>query len=251
MINRYILIFGTSANPIHQGHIELIISGTQALLERGMNIQMVVLMPVYRRNPIDLEEKDSLPITFEHRYSMCQLAAREVTKHLATLGVETSVSRLEAELSQKTSRPNFTAETLEVMRASTDLETGFILFLGEDAFSGGEPPFSRWHQVEKIFHLAVIAISPRPDFQANQAFLNELKDKNAQIIYLDKLNIREISSRQIRSRLASGEDPMKLFTEGLLSKEIAQYIKEKKLVSVWSKLKLIDPDESDPQHTCQ
>ena len=59
-----ILVFGTSADPFHLGHTELIVDAVHALEARGHDVQEVVILPVYRHHNIQEEFKKNLPYTF-------------------------------------------------------------------------------------------------------------------------------------------------------------------------------------------
>jgi len=111
----FVLVFGSSADPFHQGHVELVTNATRALLQRGIPVTNVMIIPVYRHHNTQDEAKRSLPLTYESRYKLCQLAAEEIAQDLAGLGPRVTVSRLEEELVRDGHRPNFTIETLNCL----------------------------------------------------------------------------------------------------------------------------------------
>lgn len=236
MFDSYTLVFGTSADPIHQGHIDLITDGTKALINQGIAVTKIMLMPVYRRNPILHEIKGSLPLTYEHRFHICQLAAQQITETLAGMVQEVSVSRLEQALVSESQRPNYTAETFFALRVFLEEKTGIVFMLGEDVFSGNPPGFSKWYKVDCILELALIAICPRPGFEMNQGYIEEIKNKGARLVFLKDLQTLNISSHQLKLRLKAGEDPMRLAQEGWISYLIAKYIKDQDLVLLWKTL---------------
>ena len=233
MYKQYTLVFGTSADPIHAGHIDLVVEASKALQQKGIALTQVMVVPVYRRNPIWKERKGDLPLTFEQRFAMCELAAEDISHRLQGHVVQVFASRLEEKLVKSLEKPNYTARTLEVMREVVSPQTGFVFLLGEDAVSGEEPLFGQWYQVETIIQLALLALCPRPGYVANQAFIKELQTKGAQLIRLDGVVTRDIASSQIKIRLADGEDPLRLHHEGLLSEAIALYIKDHDLAATW------------------
>ena len=236
IFDNYTLVFGASADPIHQGHIDLITDGTKALIEQGIAVTRIMLMPVYRRNPILHEIKGSLPLTYEHRFHICQLAAQEIAGILAGTVQEVSVSRLEQALVRENQRPNYTAETLSALRDTLYEKTGIVFMLGEDVFSGDPPGFSKWYKVDRILELALIAICPRPGFEMNQRYIEEIQAKGDRLVFLKGLQTKNISSHQLKLRLKAGENPLQLAHDGWISYPIAAYIKEVGLVRLWQAL---------------
>lgn len=233
LFQQYMLIFGTSADPVHMGHIELIIKGTKALLIQGLPVTQIMLLPTFRHNPVCAERKDSLPLTFDQRFAMCELAASEISQKLQLQIENVFVSRLEEQLARACEIPNYTADTLENLREMVNPKTGFVFLLGEDALSGKLPKFAKWERFETIAQLAILAISPRTGYTINETFKNTLLKKGAQIIYLESVHIKDISSSKIKMRLRQGEDPLQLVEEGLILKDIAVYIKEHDLANFW------------------
>ena len=100
------LVFGTSADPLHEGHVELIVDAVHALSARGFNVAEVVIMPVFRHHNIREDVKQSLSLTYDYRFAICQLAAIEISAFLAGTVKKVSVSSLEKDLVWQTNRPN-------------------------------------------------------------------------------------------------------------------------------------------------
>ena len=159
-----LLVFGTSADPIHQGHVQLITGAVRALQTRGHNVAEVLLMPVFRHHNLHDMVKRSLPLTFDHRFDLCHLAADQVYRQLQQPGLKVGVSRLEAELARKSNRPNFTSETLEVLRGEVDPGLKLAFLIGVDSFSGEMPTFGQWFQWEQLIKTTMLVISPRRRF---------------------------------------------------------------------------------------
>lgn len=231
-----LLVFGTSADPIHQGHVQLITGAVRALQARGHNVAEVLLMPVFRHHNLHDMVKRSLPLTFDHRFDLCHLAADQVYRQLQQPGLKVGVSRLEAELARKSNRPNFTSETLEVLRGEVDPGLKLAFLIGVDSFSGEMPTFGQWFQWEQLIKTTMLVISPRRGFSPNLAYIQSLKDQGADLVFLEELSILEISSREIRTRLEAGEAPETLAAENLLSPESAAYIRARNLIGLWNTL---------------
>ena len=231
-----LLVFGTSADPIHAGHVRLVTGAVRALQARGEQVAEVMLMPVFRHHNLQDMVKRSLPLTFEHRFDLCQLAADEIFRELGQPDLKISVSRLEEDLAQRTNRPNFTSETLASLRQSVSPGLKIAFLIGVDNFSGDEPSFGQWYQWEHLLETTMLVISPRQGFEPNFRYLQFLEDQGADLVYLEELSIPEISSREIRARLEAGESPEDLASEGIISHEAAAYIRTHNLIQVWNTL---------------
>jgi nicotinate (nicotinamide) nucleotide adenylyltransferase len=231
-----LLVFGTSADPIHAGHVHLVTGAVRALQARGEQVAEVMLMPVFRHHNLQDMVKRSLPLTFEHRFDLCRLAADEIFRELGQPELKISVSRLEEELARRTNRPNFTSETLASLRQSISPGLKIAFLIGVDNFSGDEPSFGQWYQWEQLLETTMLVISPRQGFEPNFSYLQFLENQGADLVYLEELSIPEISSREIRARLEAGESPEDLASEGLISHEAAAYIRTHDLIKVWNTL---------------
>lgn len=221
----YVLVYGLSADPIHQQHVDLVVDAARALAARGYALAKITLIPVYRRNPTGPRPKDDLPGTFEHRLRMCQLAAEEIAQRLETLPVPVEVSRVEEELAKFREAPNYTVETLSTLQAR-EPEAHLIFLLGSDLVAGDLPELGRWREPEKLGQIALLAICPRPGYPPNTAFLDALRRRGAQIVVLDEVETRDMATSHIRQRLEAGEDALRLGQEGLLPLSVARYIHE-------------------------
>ena len=231
-----LLVFGTSADPIHAGHVLLVTGAVRALQTRGEQVAEVMLMPVFRHHNLQDMVKRSLPLTFEHRFDLCQLAADEIFREMGQPDLKISVSRLEEDLARRTNRPNFTSETLASLRQSISPGLKIAFLIGVDNFSGDEPSFGQWYQWEQLLETTMLVISPRQGFEPNFSYLQFLEDQGADLVYLEELSIPEISSREIRARLETGESPEDLASEGIISHEAAAYIRTHNLIKVWNTL---------------
>ena len=234
MANKKIkVIFGTSADPIHEGHVELLVDAAQALTARGYQIAEIVLMPVYRHHSVQDSVKRSLPLSYDDRLALCQLAATEIENKLKGVVEKISVSNLEKELVWQNNRPNFTAETMEAMRKQTEAGTELAFLIGADSFSGEHPSFSQWYRWQELIQNVILVLSPREGYPPNHEFVQNLSEQGGKIVYLDEIKVLDISSAQIRKKLEAGEAPEGLVSEGLISKDIADYIVRHNLVDFW------------------
>jgi nicotinate (nicotinamide) nucleotide adenylyltransferase len=217
------LIYGLSANPVHQGHIDLMAQAFAALRRLGKSIRKAIFVPVYRRNPVG-PQKEGLPKTYEHRFAMCQLAAEIVAERLEVAKNRVAVSRVEARLAQDRESPNYTAETLRALQRTFKGQCELAFLISSELVSGGDPEFGRWHQVDLILERATLVICPRPDYPPNLDFVQSLRDRGGRLFWLRDVRTTEVSATELRVRLAHGEDPRTLVDEGLLPPAIADYL---------------------------
>lgn len=220
---RYRLVFGLSADPVHAGHIEIVAQSTGRLIERGYNLAEVLLVPVYRRNPVGAR-KGRLPETYPHRYEMCRLAAQETAARLRRDTVKVLVSSIEAELARDNDRPNYTAETLTALRDGSPPDAGLILLISSELVSGPNPQFGRWYRPDTILALATLAICPRPGYMPNDGFLQSLVAGGADVIVLSGISPPDLSATELRAKLRAGVSPLALVDQGLLIPSIARYL---------------------------
>ena len=233
MADENTLVFGTSADPIHNGHVDMVVACIKALQARGITISQVMLMPVYRRNPINAAQKNYLPLTYEIRFELCQMAEQTIVERLSDPSIKVQTSRLEGQLGLGRERPSYTLETLEALKSSHGPSARYFLLLGADAFSGDEPKFNSWFRSQDILRIASLVLCPRVGFPVNADFLKLLKSQGANIFYLEGVDIPGISSSDIKARLISGEDIRFLVEKNILSEKAAHFIKDCGLVEFW------------------
>lgn len=235
-----LLVFGSSADPVHEGHVALVVEAVRALTRRGYRVREVMLMPVFRHHTINDSIKSSLPLTYENRYAFSLFARDDIARELGDLVRGVSVSRLEADLVSKGNQPNFTAETMRALRNTTPAEIELAFLVGADSFSGDEPGFADWYNVEDLLRTTTVVISPRKGVELNEDYLAALEATGARIIYLEELSVPDVSSSELRSRLISGEDTQELVSEGLINQDVADYIVQHNVIASWRRLSGLD-----------
>jgi PncC family amidohydrolase len=213
--------------------VQLITDAVAALERRGVKVREVLIMPVFRHHNIRDAIKRSLPLTFQHRFEICELAAAELNEKLSC---KVSVSDLERQLVEGKNRSNFTAETMEALRAVTDPDLSIGFLIGADSFSGEEPGFQHWYRWQDLLKSTTFVISPREGFLPNEDYLCKLEEMGGSLIYLSELEVVDVSSSNLRNRIIAGEDPDDLVKEGLLSPAVAKYIRENNSVEIWRQL---------------
>jgi nicotinate (nicotinamide) nucleotide adenylyltransferase len=218
-----ILIYGLSANPVHQGHADLVKGAVENLLKQKYNITQILIVPVYRRNPVG-SPKDNLPDTYEHRFRMCEFLAQEVMRAYPRCQVR--VSRVEEHLARNSEKPNYTAETLSYLKEYILKEMDFIFLISSGVIYGANPEFSQWHKIDTILKLTSLAVCPRPGFPINYAYIDILTEMGGRFIILDSVKTLNISSTELRIRISQGENPLSLAEKGLISQSVGLYLQE-------------------------
>jgi nicotinic acid mononucleotide adenylyltransferase len=220
----FTLFYGLSADPVHQGHIDLVTAAVTELNDRGCEISLVLLVPVYRRNPVGEQPKHGLPETYEDRVRMTGLAAAVMSERLTGTGlaVRFSVSLAARELALRSGGPNYDLETLRYVRKEADGE--LLYLMSAELVSGPDPEFAHWHQPAELARIATLAIAPRPGYPPNTNFLTVLTVEGGRFIYLNNVVTMDVSSSQIRERLLAGADPRVLAAEGAVPGPVADYI---------------------------
>lgn len=220
----FTLFYGLSADPVHQGHVDLVTAAVTELSDRGYAIPLVLLVPVYRRNPVGEQAKNSLPETYQDRVQMSELAAGLIGRRLAGLGCTVKVSLAARDLAGRSGGPNYDLETLRYIRDQEEADGELLYLMSAELVSGQEPEFGRWYRPVELARIATVAIAPRPGYPPNANFLAVLTAEGGRFIYLNNVVTMDISSSQIRERLMAGADPAELAREGAIPGPVAGYI---------------------------
>lgn len=194
--------FGGTFDPIHFGHLNLIVE----IFER-CQIDRILICPV-NVSPTKLETP---PIAGgEHRLKMIELAVEKLSY----------VSITDIELGK--SAPSFTVETLESLLKNGRGEKEFYLLIGEDAIC----EMDKWKNIEELMLYVTPIIATRYGFKAQKLvhFSSRVKSKleEGQV----KILGMDISSKKIRERLKKGR-----YCGHLVPAKVLDYIYENHLYS--------------------
>jgi len=109
---------------------------------------------------------------------------------------------------------SYTADTLEQL--SIDLAPASLFFLmGEDSLRD----FPNWHDPERIVKFAELGVAARPGIDLDIATIQQRIPESAGRIHLVETSELDVSSQEIRERVASGQR----FDE-LVPRQVADYI---------------------------
>lgn len=191
-------LLGGSFDPVHNGHLYL---AEQAL--GFFNLDEVWWIPA-RQNPHKIEEPET---DASLRLKMVEKAIAPYPNY-----------RL-FDLECKKEGPSYTIETIQKLKRDYP-EAQFYLLLGSDALEG----LSKWKEIDKIFNLTNIVVFVRGEALEAPGLSREQQEW----IHSHTINIpiKEVSSTEIRERLALGED-----CSHLLPDEILDFIRQNQLYS--------------------
>jgi len=189
-------IYGGTFDPVHNGHLALARAVWQALpLER------IVFIPAGRP-----PHREGPSASGEARLAMLQA----VLQNEPNFGVDT--------LELESSAPSWTLETLKVMH-QRDPDAVYVLLMGTDAFS----EFETWHEWPHIPEYCHLAVVTRPGHDLHMtppvaAFFRHRQVTNPALLamqphgslYHVQADTPDVSSTEVRRRLAQGEDTHRL-----------------------------------------
>ena len=196
-----IVIFGGAFNPPTRAHLDI---ATEALYY--LDAEKVLFVPVS-----DLYKKDDVEISY-HRVNMLNLA----------IG---NFRRLEIDFTEVDSvKLTYTYETVEKIKSQYQDKELFLL-IGADNLED----FKNWKNQRSIMENCSLLVVNRNNSSIDEIIesneiLTEFKDK----IIEAPIEEIEISSTEVRNRIASGELEG---LENLVDKEVIEYIVENKLYS--------------------
>lgn len=198
-----IILFGGTFDPIHIGHTEVALCAAKQI-----NASKIIIIPA-RRSPL----KTKQPVAADtDRIAMIQLAINGLE------GFDIS----NAELNR--GEPSYTFDTIQELREQHGESCEFYWLIGADMLPG----LPLWHRINELLDECNICVMNRggyekPDFNSLRGKLNYENIKNLQNNTINTPLI-DISSTEIRKRLANNEDVCKLLHPAVLD-----YIRKHKL----------------------
>jgi nicotinate-nucleotide adenylyltransferase len=203
-------IYGGTFNPVHFGHLR-----TALEVKEIFGLEQLRLIPC--RLPAHRQEPD---VSAQMRLQMLNLAVAD------TPGL--MVDRRELDRQGK----SFMVDTLQSLAADFPGQS-LLLIMGADAFAG----LQSWHQWQRLFDYAHIAVLTRPGFtrqrlpeffqQRQVENIAELKQQSAGLLIFQAVTLLDISSTKIRRMIAGGASP-----QFLLPQQVQTFIQQHQLYRV-------------------
>ena len=189
-------ILGGTFDPVHNGHLILADAARTQLA-----LDIVLFVPA--GEPWRKAHRTITP--GEYRLAMLMLA---ITDH-AQFGI--------SDIELRRTGPTYTADTLEALAAER-LDDEFYFIAGADALAD----LPTWHDPARIVQHAMLAVAERSghELEATISVVPELANR---IVRFD-MPPTEISSTDIRARVAVGDD-----ISALVTPAVARYISEHRL----------------------
>jgi nicotinate-nucleotide adenylyltransferase len=180
-------VFGGSFDPVHNAHVAL---ARLALTE--LQLDELIWVPAGQAWQ---KQREATPAV--HREAMLRLAIEGEPRF--------TLSRAELERGGA----SYTVDTVRELQAARPHCTWFLV-IGQDQYAR----FHTWHDWKALLGLVTVAIANRPDapLSADPQVLRVAHEAVA-------LPMMDISSTDIRERIASGQS-----TAGLVSEPVARYI---------------------------
>lgn len=155
-----IVLFGGSFDPIHNGHLEVVLEAI-----RELDFDKFIIMPTYL-SPF----KGKVGVDASKRFEW----VRKVFEHLPNVEV------CDFETSKHRSVP--TIESVEYLRKKYKLSERILLIIGADNLQG----LPRWDSYERLMELCVVVVATRSEYEMEAGY--------------KILNVKyDISSTQIRN----------------------------------------------------
>ena len=201
-------VFGGTFNPVHTGHVRLC---RQCMKSLQLDSMLVIPAKIPPHKNASALAPDNDRIAMLNR---------------AFTGLPVTVSDIECRLPGK----SYTVRTLRLLKERHP-DDDFYLLVGSDMLY----TFEQWREYETILSLAHLVAGARQEDEylalcEKKASFGALADR---IIVL-RIDVTEVSSTEIRARLAAGEQP----DESQLPKEVLAYIMKRGLYQPFSEAAL-------------
>lgn len=195
MAPRRIVLFGGTFDPIHLGHIEVASDAAKSIVA-----EKLIFVPA-KRSPL----KGFLPVADDrNRLEMIALAIAD----------EESFEVSDFELRKPA--PSYTLETVEAFRTEYGQEASIYWLIGADAVDD----LVYWHKITELIDACNLVTMYRagcepPDFAKFQAIWGRQRVEKLQRSIV-QTPLVDISSTEIRKRLAEGQDASEMLHPAVL-----------------------------------
>lgn len=185
-------IFGGAFNPVHNGHVNLAKEAIEQL-----KLRKLLIIPTF-----ESPHKATKLLSFETRAEMCRLAFEGISDKC-----EVTVSDIERQMGGV----SYTINTIRELSKQLPGEQLFLLIGGDMLFS-----FREWYKYESILKESKVCAVARggDSFTDMLEFATEMGR-----VKVLPTNIVDVSSTEIREKLAAGAD-----ISQLVPQKVAEYI---------------------------
>lgn len=204
-------VYGLTADPIHRGHEQVIKNTLNKAEEMVLETSSFILIPTYRPNLI--ADKSAPIASFEQRFDMCRLVAKDLSRKLNT---DITVSDIEKTI--HSDKPSYTYNTLDALSKNHD---NLILIISSDHAHGHAPKFRQWHRWQDLINRFGLMAHERPGYPINDCFIEHLKEHNPNVYVTKNQPTIDISSSRLRNAYSYGAD----VSEAHINPVVDNYIK--------------------------
>lgn len=197
---RRVALFGGSFDPPHRGHLSIARAAADAF-----HLDAVLFAPSGRQ-PL---KHWLAAASFADRLTMVRLACEADARFVAS----------EIDAPHIDGSPNYTLEALETMRREMP-EAELFAIAGADSFL----TLRQWHEPDRLLELAEWIVVSRPGSSLDGLEELNLSARQRARVHLLETVHEDISSTELRRRLAEGEDCVDLLPE-----TVAAYISKNRL----------------------
>lgn len=196
VINKTIVLFGGTFNPIHSGHIEPVLAAAQSVSADKL-LYLPCHLPPHKAPPT---------VTSEHRLAMAELAVKDIQ---SPVKVEVS----DYELRQKGT--SYTRKTVEFFKDRYP-EHKIYFLIGMDSLLN----FNSWFKWQEIFSFCDLLVMQRPNYilKKLEEIAPELNSQFKEQIHITRVDEVNISSTELRQAISLNQTP------ALLPESVNHYI---------------------------
>ncbi len=227
-MNQYALVFGLSADPVHNGHVRLVKAALDWLALHGPAPGRLLVLPTGKSNPA--AGKSHAAVSFQHRYRQCQLAFGALSLTCPIQVLDTDWQRIKVGRGHNTS-----LDTLRALRATVLWRERTLMLLSTDHFSGDEPAFFRWHNWRGLLKQTDWLIAQRPGHHITahtwRTLVTHTSPHGRKLLHLP-WDAPAVASSDIRRWLASDDTETRKKAEPLLPEAVSAYIRRHRLYGV-------------------
>lgn len=189
-------VFQGTFNPIHRAHLQV-----AEFVYKHFDFDKILFIPAYKP-----PHKNYSSDMAQHRYNMVKIA------------IEGKNNFDISDIEYKNEGKSYTYLTIKELYKLYDIENKISFIIGTDAFEKIET----WYETDKFKKLVKFIVFKRTnDFNENN--FKHLKDKGYEFEFTN-LDFYDISSTQLRSKIANGER-----INNIVTNEVEDYIKTNEL----------------------